>query len=211
MTEALAPFHPLIQQWFAATYPAATDVQQRSWPCIARGEHALLTAPTGSGKTLTAFLWSLNQFLVGEFECGRTQVLYVSPLKALNNDVKVNLLEPLSALRTAASERGTSFPDVRVQVRSGDTPASERQRMLRRPPEILITTPESLTLLLTTAKGRQALGSVRTVILDEIHALIENRRGVMLTTSIERLAMIAGEFQRLALSATINPLDTVAA
>ena len=211
MTEALAPFHPLIRQWFTATYPAATDVQQRSWPSIARGEHTLLTAPTGSGKTLTAFLWSLNQFLVGEFECGRTQVLYVSPLKALNNDIKVNLLEPLGALRAAADKRDTSFPDVRVQVRSGDTPASERQRMLRRPPEILITTPESLTLLLTTAKGRQALSTVRTVILDEIHALIESRRGVMLMSSIERLAMIAGEFQRIALSATINPLDTVAA
>jgi ATP-dependent Lhr-like helicase len=211
MTEALAPFHPLIRQWFADTYPAATDVQRRSWPNIARGEHALLTAPTGSGKTLTAFLWSLNQFLVGEFECGRTQVLYVSPLKALNNDIRVNLLEPLGALRAMADTHDASFPDVRVQVRSGDTPASERQRMLRRPPEILITTPESLTLLLTTAKGRQALGNVRTVILDEIHALIESRRGVMLMSSIERLAMIAGEFQRIALSATINPLDTVAA
>ena len=202
----LDQFHPLLQAWFAGRFAAPTDVQAKAWPCIAAGAHVLATAPTGSGKTLTAFLWALNQFAAGVWRPGRTRVLYVSPLKALNNDIQRNLLAPLGELRES---RG--FPRIRVQARSGDTPQSERQKMLRQPPDILITTPESLLLLLTTARGRAALATVETVVLDEVHALVDNRRGVQLMVSLERLSRLAGELQRIALSATVRPLDTVAA
>ena len=184
------------------TYRVQTD----SWPRIANGEHLLATAPTGSGKTLTAFLWSLNQFASGAWETGHTRVVYISPLKALNTDIRDNLLGPLDELKAAGP-----FPEVRVQTRSGDTPAGERQRMLRRPPEILITTPESLSLLLTTRNGQNTLTKVQTVILDEVHAIVDNRRGVQLMTALERLVDLSGEFQRLALSATVEPLESVAA
>ena len=207
---ALAVFHPGIAAWFGDRFPAPTDVQERSWPRIAAGEHLVITAPTGSGKTLTAFLWALNAFASGASEPGATRVLYISPLKALNNDIRRNLTEPLGQLRAAFDARGETFPNVRVQTRSGDTEQGERQRMLRRPPEILITTPESLTLLLTTVRGRLALSTVETVVLDEIHSIVENRRGVMLMTGLERLVDIAGEVQRVALSATVRPLETVA-
>ena len=140
-----------------------------------------------------------------------TRVLYISPLKALNNDIRANLLVPIAEIRERFAEAGAEFPNIRVQTRSGDTDPGERQRMLRRPPEILITTPESLTLLLTTVRGRQALSTVETVILDEIHSVVENRRGVQLMTGLERLVEVAGEFQRVALSATVRPLDAVAA
>ena len=199
-------FHPSVQDWFSREFSGPTPVQSQSWPLIADGSHVLITAPTGSGKTLTAFLWSLNQFATGAWSTGHTSVVYISPLKALNNDIQRNLLNPLSALRDL-----TDYPHINVQTRSGDTSQSERQRMLRRPPEILITTPESLSLLLTTHKGRQALTEVKTVILDEIHSIVDNRRGVQLMTSLERLVDLAGEFQRIALSATVNPLSAVAA
>ena len=211
MNEALAPFHQHTRSWFESSFPSATDVQARSWPVIAAGRHALITAPTGSGKTLTAFLWALDAFCTGRYTSGATRVLYISPLKALNNDIQRNLLQPLEALRTRFETAGDTFPPIRVQVRSGDTQPSERQRMLRRPPEILITTPESLALLLTTLRGRQALATVKTVILDEIHSVVDNRRGTVLMTSLERLVRIAGDFQRIALSATVRPLDGVAA
>jgi len=201
-----AVFHPSIQRWFDARFDGPTMVQSQSWPLIAAGRHLLATAPTGSGKTLTAFLWSLNQYASGAWEPGHTRVLYISPLKALNNDIRENLLQPLAELRAEAD-----FPDIRVQTRSGDTPAGERQRMLRRPPEILITTPESLSLLLTSRNGMNALTRVETVIVDEIHAVVDNRRGVQLMTSLERLVDLSGEFQRLALSATVEPLEAVAA
>jgi ATP-dependent Lhr-like helicase len=206
MSSALPDFHPSIRRWFDENFAAPTPVQAQSWPLIAAGEHVLATAPTGSGKTLTAFLWALNQFAAGEWAPGQTRVLYVSPLKALNTDIRDNLLVPLQTLQ---SDGG--FPEVRVQTRSGDTAQGERQRMLRRPPEILITTPESLALLLTTRNGQSALSHVQTVILDEVHAVVDNRRGVQLMTSLERLAELAGEFQRLALSATVEPLEPVAA
>ena len=170
----------------------------------------MITAPTGSGKTLTAFLWALDAFATQRYRTGATRVLYISPLKALNNDIRGNLLEPLAALRTRFEAAGDPFPAIRVLVRSGDTSSGDRQRMLRRPPEILITTPESLALLLTTARGRAALASIETVILDEIHSVFDNRRGTVLMTSLERLARIA-TFQRIALSATVNPLTEVAA
>ncbi|MFV2089966.1 MAG: DEAD/DEAH box helicase, partial [Pseudomonadales bacterium] len=201
----ISQFHPTIQEWFQKRFDSATEVQSESWPLIAQGKHLLITAPTGSGKTLTAFLWSLNQYATGAWQCGHTRVLYISPLKALNNDIRENLLDPLSQLRETHD-----FPDVSVQTRSGDTAASERQRMRRKPPDILITTPESLSLLLTTRNGMNALTEVRTVILDEVHAIIDNRRGVQLMTSLERLVELSGEFQRLALSATIQPLAAIA-
>ncbi len=211
MNSALTPFHPHTRAWFDANFRAPTDVQARSWPVIAAGRHALITAPTGSGKTLTAFLWALDSFVTGRYAPGATRVLYISPLKALNNDIQRNLMEPLNGLRERFEVANEPFPPIHVQVRSGDTETSERQRMLRRPPEILITTPESLALLLTTQRGRNALATVETVILDEIHAVADNRRGTMLSTALERLARCAGDFQRVALSATVHPLAEVAA
>lgn len=207
---ALDRFHPEIQRWFRDRFRAPTDVQERSWPRIAAGEHLLITAPTGSGKTLTAFLWAIDAFATGQSEPDATRVLYISPLKALNNDIRTNLIEPIGQIRERFAASGTSFPNLRVQTRSGDTDAGDRQRMLRRPPELLITTPESLNLLLTTVRGRQALSTVQTVILDEIHSVVDNRRGVQLMTGLERLAEVAGEFQRVALSATVRPLELVA-
>ena len=203
---SLDPFHPSIKTWFEQRFDSPTPVQAKAWPEIAAGGHVLATAPTGSGKTLTAFLWSLNQFAAGVWRPGATRVLYVSPLKALNNDIQRNLHIPLQELRGSSR-----FPEISVRTRSGDTPGGERQRMLRHPPDILITTPESLMLLLTTVRGRQALATVETLILDEIHAVADNRRGAQLMVSVERLARLAGEFQRIALSATVCPLDAVAA
>ena len=203
-------FHEELRRWFAQRYPAPTDIQIRSWPIIAEGKHTLITAPTGSGKTLTAFLWAINQLLSKSWPSGATQALYISPLKALNNDIRRNLIEPLNELKLHFESKGLPFPDIRVQTRSGDTPSSERQRMVRKPPEILITTPESLNLLITSKNASHTLNQVKTVILDEIHALVESKRGVYLMSAIERLALSAGEFQRIALSATVNPLERVA-
>ncbi|HVS01791.1 MAG TPA: DEAD/DEAH box helicase [Thermoanaerobaculia bacterium] len=208
--DPLARFHPLVAGWFRDRYGTPTEVQRRAWPAIARGEHLLATAPTGSGKTLAAFLWALDQLLSGALEGGRVRVLYVSPLKALNNDVERNLLTPLGELEATFAAAGVAAPPVRVATRSGDTPQSERQKVLRRPPEILITTPESLNILLTSQGGRRLLGGVRTVILDEIHAVAGSRRGTHLITAVDRLVLLAGEVQRLALSATVRPLDRVA-
>ncbi len=205
MSNVLDGFSSSISQWFVSRFSTPTTVQQEAWPIIASGQHALITAPTGSGKTLTAFLWSLDRFASGHWQPGATRVLYVSPLKALNNDIKRNLLSPLAELR----ERGP-FPDIKVQTRSGDTSQNDRQRMLRKPPDILITTPESLSLMLTTTRGRLALNTVETLILDEVHSLVENRRGVSLMASAERLLDLTGSLQRIALSATVNPLQAVA-
>ena len=206
----MVDFHPLIHKWLDESFSAPTDVQIRAWPLIHEREHVLVSAPTGSGKTLTAFLSAIDGFARCELDIGETQVLYVSPLKALNNDIQRNLQQPLQELQELFTKHGEFFPPIRVMTRSGDTPQNERQRMLRKPPEILVTTPESLSLLLTTVDGRQSLATVKTVILDEIHAVLDSRRGVVLSVCLERLVEIAGEFQRVALSATVEPIKTVA-
>ena len=205
MSDSLDSFHPQIRHWFNHRFKQPTAVQQAAWPVIASGVHSLITAPTGSGKTLTAFLWSLNRFATKDWQPGATRLLYVSPLKALNNDIQRNLLEPLKEL----GEQGI-MSGIKVQTRSGDTSQNDRQRMLRKPPDILITTPESLTLLLTTTRGRLALNTVETMIIDEVHSLVDNRRGVALMTAAERLLELTGSLQRIALSATVSPLESVA-
>jgi ATP-dependent Lhr-like helicase len=206
----LAPFHPLIREWFVERVGEPTEVQRLAWPLVAEGKHVLVTAPTGSGKTLAAFLWAIDRLVAGAWPSGQVRVLYVSPLKALNTDVRRNLLAPLEELRQRFDAAGESMPDVRVLTRSGDTPAEERARMARRPPEILITTPESLNILLTSMRGRAMLTGLASVILDEVHAVVGGKRGVHLITAVERLVRLSGEFQRIALSATVCPLGRVA-
>jgi ATP-dependent helicase Lhr and Lhr-like helicase len=203
-------FYPLVAQWFQEQIGQPTDLQQQAWPKIAAGEHILITGPTGSGKTFAAFLWAINQLITGRWPVGHTSVLYISPLRALNYDIQRNLLDPLKQLKQIFIQAGESFPEIQVLTRSGDTSASDRRRMLRRPPEILITTPESLNLLLSSKGGRATLTHLATVILDEIHAVFGTKRGVYLITAVDRLVQLSGEFQRVALSATIRPLDVVA-
>jgi len=210
ITDKCHPFHPLIHRWFHERFGKPTDLQEKAWPAIAAGEHVLLCAPTGSGKTLAAFLWSINQIAANEWTPGSTRVLYISPLKALNYDIHRNLLSPLGELRQVFAREGESFPEIRVLTRSGDTPASDRRRMQRHPPEILITTPESLNLLLSSPVSRNILATLKTVIMDEIHAVAGTKRGVHMITAVDRLVLLAGEFQRIALSATIRPLSTAA-
>ncbi len=210
----LGQFHPVIEAWFRRRFGVPTDVQAQSWPVIASGEPVLIAAPTGSGKTLAAFLACIDalfkQALARDLE-DRTQVVYVSPLKALSNDVQKNLQQPLAEIGQAALEAGLLIPDLRVTVRTGDTPVWDRQQMLRRPPHILITTPESLYLLLTAEKSRRILRDVRTVIVDEIHAVAPNKRGAHLALSLERLeAITERKPQRIGLSATQRPIETIA-
>jgi ATP-dependent Lhr-like helicase len=211
---ALEPFHPVVRRWFEETLGEPTEPQVRGWPLIRAGRDVLIAAPTGSGKTLTAFLACLDE-LFREAAAGtltdETRVLYVSPLKALGNDVQKNLLLPLEQLRERARAEGVTLPDLRVMVRSGDTPASERAAMVKRPPHILITTPESLYLYLTSARSRETLRSVRTVVVDEIHALARDKRGSHFALSLERLKALTGQPpQLIGLSATTRPLDRLA-
>lgn len=203
-------FSPQTRAWFEERLGEPTEVQQLAWPRIAAREHVLVTAPTGSGKTLAAFLWALDRLLTGAWEGGRVRVLYVSPLRALGNDIRRNLLEPLAELQPRFETSDRAAPAVRVMSRTGDTPAHERRQMIKNPPEILITTPESLNILLTSRGGRQLLDGLETVILDEIHAVVGSKRGVHLMTAIERLVPLAGEVHRVALSATVRPLDRIA-
>jgi len=210
----LTSFHPLIADWFRSSVGEPTDVQIQAWPAIQSGAHALIAAPTGSGKTFAAFLSCIDhlfkQALARELD-DHTHVLYVSPLKALSNDIQKNLQQPLAAIGQAALETGLLLPELRVLVRTGDTPMADRQQMLRRPPHILVTTPESLFILLTAEKSRRLLQTVRTVIVDEIHALAPNKRGAHLALSLERLeALTLTKPQRIGLSATQRPIETVA-
>ncbi len=218
-------FSPTVAAWFRATFSAPTPPQAQGWPVIAGGEHALIISPTGSGKTLTAFLWSLDALfrdLVanpeppkgartrGSYQPG-IRVVYVSPLKALNNDVERNLQVPLAGIRAIARDLGEPLPELRVAVRTGDTPAAERQKMLARPPHILITTPESLYLMLTSDRARSLFATTHTVIVDEIHTLVGTKRGAHLALSLERLeCQTQRRLQRIGLSATVRPLETAA-
>ncbi|MCL2196074.1 MAG: DEAD/DEAH box helicase [Treponema sp.] len=202
-------FHPIIRNWFAETYGKPTGVQAEAWPLIEKGENVLAIAPTGSGKTLTAFLSAISRFCSDgnqKYNAEKLSVLYVSPLKALNEDIKRNLLIPLAAIKTRFEKEGLPFPSVHVETRSGDTPQSARRRFFIHPPSILALTPESLAIILLNPKSRQILSNVKCVIIDEIHALIGNKRGAYLSCQIDRLSHIAGEFQRISLSATVrNP------
>ena len=212
--DPLAGFAPATRAWFRASFEAPTPAQAGAWPAIAGGRHTLVCAPTGSGKTLAAFLWCLDRLAVEPVPArplDRLRVLYVSPQKALVHDVERNLRAPLAGIRLRAEASGGTAPDIRVAMRTGDTPAEERRSFGRHPPDILVTTPESLYLLLTSA-AREALRSVRWVIVDEIHALAGTKRGAHLALSLERLeGLTARPPQRIGLSATQRPLSTVAA
>ncbi|HTS00803.1 MAG TPA: DEAD/DEAH box helicase, partial [Bacteroidota bacterium] len=208
-------FHPVIRDWFRRAYGEPTPAQTLGWPSISAGDHTLILAPTGSGKTLAAFLWAINHLfeerLAGAAPPG-VGILYISPLKALNNDIQRNLEGPLEAIRAAAAEAGLRAPAIRTAVRTGDTPQARRASMVKHPPDILITTPESLYLMLTSRSARPIFRTVRYVIVDEIHALCGNKRGVHLSLSLERLQEVAlQEFIRVGLSATQRPLEEIAA
>ncbi|HEX7355208.1 MAG TPA: ATP-dependent helicase [Mycobacteriales bacterium] len=213
MTAALERFGPATRAWFDAAFAAPTAAQHEAWEAISTGRDALVVAPTGSGKTLAAFLWSLDRLAAAPYADDprrRCRVLYVSPLKALAVDVERNLQAPLAGMRQAASRLGLDPPDITVGIRSGDTPSDQRRAFARRPPDILITTPESLFLLLTS-QARESLRGVDTVIVDEVHAVAGTKRGAHLAVSLERLdALLDGPAQRIGLSATVRPLPEIA-
>ncbi len=210
----LSQFHPIIQEWFRGRFEGPTEAQAAGWPAIARGRHTLIAAPTGSGKTLAAFLTCIDGLVRAGMQEGLpdvTQVVYVSPLKALSNDIQKNLASPLEEIAALADAAGTPFPEIRAAVRTGDTKPSERQRLAKKPPHVLITTPESLYILLTSRSGRAGLRGVHTVILDEIHAVAGGKRGAHLTLSIERLCALADRpVTRIGLSATQRPIEETA-
>src|SRR5688572_22242137 len=211
---SLTSFHPVLQRWFSETLGEPTIAQTRGWAAIRERRHTLIAAPTGSGKTLAAFLNALDDLFVEGLHAplpDEVRVVYVSPLKALSADIHKNLAEPRSGIRRIAAEMGLDAPRITAAVRTGDTTSSERASMLRTPPHILVTTPESLYLLLTAERSRAMLRTVRTVIVDEIHALIGSRRGAHLALTLERLQQVAERpLLRLGLSATQKPIDEVA-
>src|SRR6185369_6509417 len=221
------PFHPVIERWFSETLGSPTTVQQRGWEAIREGRHTLIAAPTGSGKTLAAFLTALDELFVESLTAplpDEVRVVYVSPLKALSADIHKNLAEPRRGIRRIAEELGLEPPRITAAVRTGDTTQSERAAMLRKPPHILVTTPESLYLLLTAERSRNMLKTARVVIIDEIHAVLQSRRGAHLSLTLERLDHLCeagspsargrrngrGRLQRIGLSATQKPIEEVA-
>jgi len=207
-------FHPAVADWFDSQFDAPTPAQAKAWPAIRAGHHVLVAAPTGSGKTLAAFLAAIDalvrQGLAGSLP-NETQVVYVSPLKALSNDIQRNLEAPLAGIRAALRARGLKDVEIRTSVRTGDTTSTDRNRMRREPPHIVVTTPESLYVLLGSESGRRMLATTRTVIVDEIHALAPNKRGSHLALSLERLSALCGDrLLRIGLSATQKPIEEVA-
>src|SRR5215469_15344272 len=213
LPESLAWAHPLVAKWFVGRFGTPTEPQEQGWPHILAGRTTLISAPTGSGKTLAAFLACIDRLirkaLAGDLE-DRTEVLYVSPLKALGNDIQKNLEGPLGEILTLAGQRGLLMPEIRTAVRTGDTLTKERREMLKRPPHILVTTPESLYILLTADSSRAILSHIKTVIVDEIHAVADDKRGAHLTLSLERLDLLANSPTRIGLSATQKPIEEVA-
>src|SRR2546421_7750441 len=232
--KALESFHPAVREWFLKQFPAPTEPQAEAWPAIKAGKHTLIAAPTGSGKTLAAFLSAIDD-LVWKATSGdladETHVVYVSPLKALSNDIQINLQQPLQGIQQNLESKGISSVEIRTLVRTGDTPAKDRAAMTKRPPHIIVTTPESLYILLTSEGGRRMLSTVRTLIVDEIHAMVDDKRGSHLALSIERLeALVARGYAglrpanektaggtpahpglvRIGLSATQKPIEEVA-
>ncbi len=207
-------FHPAVHAWFARTFAQPTEPQQRAWPAIASGRHTLIAAPTGSGKTLAAFLAAIDALVREGLKTGlsdETHIVYVSPLKALSNDIERNLEQPLAGIRAELQAQALPDVDIRVQVRTGDTTAADRAAMRKQPPHILVTTPESLYLLLTSESGRAMLATTRTVIVDEIHAVAGTKRGAHLALSLERLAALAPRpVTRIGLSATQKPIEDIA-
>src|SRR3954449_10065615 len=210
----LSSFHPIVAAWFTETLGTPTRAQELGWAAIRERRHTLIAAPTGSGKTLAAFLNALDELFVEGLTAplpDEVRVVYVSPLKALSADIHKNLAEPRRAIHRLATEAGVDAPRITAAVRTGDTTSAERASMLRTPPHILVTTPESLYLLLTAERSRHLLRTVRTVIVDEIHAVIGTRRGAHLALSLERLQHVADQpLLRIGLSATQKPIEEVA-
>ncbi|MDD1769142.1 MAG: DEAD/DEAH box helicase, partial [Methanomassiliicoccales archaeon] len=213
--EVMSLMEPLVAEWFGDKFADLTEPQSFAIPLIHNKENVLVSSPTGSGKTLTAFLSIINELLRyardGKLE-DRVYAVYVSPLKALANDINRNLREPLSEMKALAEEKGIPFPEIRVGVRSGDTSQAERQKMLRKPPHIFITTPESLALVLAAPKFREKFAKVEWVIIDEVHEICDSKRGVFLSLTLERLQdYCACRFVRVGLSATLAPIEEIAA
>ena len=214
MTLAQSLFHPAVAEWFDRSFAAPTLAQAAAWPAIQAGRHTLIAAPTGSGKTLAAFLAAIDGLVRQGLEDGladATQIVYVSPLKALSNDIRRNLETPLAGIADALRRQGQPAVDIRTWVRTGDTAPGERARMHRTPPHIVVTTPKSLYILLGSESGRKMLATTRTVIVDEIHAVAPNKRGSHLAVSLERLAALCEHpLLRIGLSATQKPIEAVA-
>src|SRR5258705_4946660 len=220
-------FHPAVARWFEQSFPAPTEPQAQAWPAIKQGRHTLIAAPTGSGKTLAAFLSAIDD-LVWKAAAGKltdeTHVVYVSPLKALSNDIQINLQQPLQGIQKNLETAGINSVEIRTWVRTGDTPAKDRAAMTKKPPHIVVTTPESLYILLTSDGGRRMLSTTRTLIVDEIHAMVDDKRGSHLALSIERLEQLVAQhaaenskletrnskLTRIGLSATQRPIEEVA-
>ena len=204
-------FHPVVRTWFTRRFDAPTDAQTNGWPHIFGGRDTLISAPTGSGKTLAAFLVSIDRLVrkveAGELEDG-VEVVYVSPLKALSNDIQRNLDEPLEQINEIAREMDYDLPEIRTALRTGDTTQKERRQILKTPPHILITTPESLYLMVTAERSRAILRNVKTVIVDEVHALIRDKRGSHLALTLARLDHICDKRPHLiGLSGTVKPIE----